>query len=116
MNMKNFFAVAVICIVFLAFQNKVIKVRQGEVFKIILKANHSTGYSWQWENNTDRSIVDSVYMDYVLSSKAITGSGGNEIWEFKAKRKGEQKLIMIYKRPWEKDGIIEKKEILVEVE
>lgn len=100
----------------LSFQSKVIQVRQGEVFKVILKANHSTGYSWQWENKTDTSIVDSVYVDYVLSDKAITGSGGNEIWEFRAKKKGEQKLIMIYKRPWEKEGTFEKKEILVRVE
>ena len=114
--MKKFVAIAMICICFLAFQSRMIKVRKGEVFKVILKANHSTGYSWQWENKTDTSIVDSVYMDYVLSDKVTTGAGGNEIWEFRAKKKGQQKLIMIYKRPWEKDGVIEKKEILVEVE
>ena len=114
--MKKYVTLALICICTLSFQSRIIKVRQGEIFKVILKANHSTGYSWQWENKTNKSIVDSVYMDYVLSDKAITGSGGNEIWEFKAKRKGEQKLIMVFKRPWEKDGIIEKKEILVEVE
>ena len=114
--MKKYVTLALICICTLSFQSRIIKVRQGEIFKVILKANHSTGYSWQWENKTNKSIVDSVYMDYVLSDKAITGSGGNEIWEFKAKRKGEQKLIMVYERPWEKDGIIEKKEILVEVE
>jgi len=51
-----------------------------------------------------------------LSDKAITGAGGNEIWEFKAKTKGEQKLIMVYKRPWEKKGTFEKKEIFIKVE
>lgn len=91
-------------------------VRQGEVFKVILKANHSTGYSWQWDNKTDHSVIDSVYADYVLSDKMMTGAGGNEIWEFRAKRKGEQKLIMIYKRPWEKNGDSEKREILIKVE
>lgn len=100
----------------MSFQNRIIKVRQGEVFKVILKANHSTGYSWQWDNKSAESIVDSVYMDYVLSDKAITGAGGNEIWEFKAKKKGEQKLIMLYKRPWEKDGVAEKREVLIKVE
>jgi inhibitor of cysteine peptidase len=114
--MKQFVVLAMICICFLSFQSRIIKVRQGEVFRVILKANHSTGFSWQWENKTNKSIVDSVYMDYVLSDKAITGAGGNEIWEFKAKRKGEQKLIMVYKRPWEKEGSFEKEEILVRVE
>ncbi len=114
--MKQFVVLAMICVCFLSFQNRIIKVRQGEVFRVILKANHSTGFSWQWENNSNKSIVDSVYMDYVLSDKAITGAGGNEIWEFKAKKKGEQKLIMVYKRPWEKEGSFEKEEILVRVE
>jgi len=114
--MKQFVVLAMICICFLSFQSRIIKVRQGEVFRVILKANHSTGFSWQWENKSNKSIVDSVYMDYVLSDKAITGAGGNEIWEFKAKRKGEQKLIMVYKRPWEKEGSFEKEEILVRVE
>jgi inhibitor of cysteine peptidase len=114
--MKQFVVLALICVCFLSFQSRIIKVRQGEVFRVILKANHSTGFSWQWENKTNKSIVDSVYMDYVLSDKAITGAGGNEIWEFKAKRKGEQKLIMVYKRPWEKEGSFEKEEILVRVE
>ena len=114
--MKKFVVLAMISGCLLSFQTRVIKVRKGEVFKVILKANHSTGFSWQWENKTDKSIVDSVYMDYVLSDKAITGAGGNEIWEFKAKTKGEQKLIMVYKRPWEKKGTFEKKEIFIKVE
>jgi inhibitor of cysteine peptidase len=114
--MKKFVALVMIFVCFLSFQSRVIKVRQGEVFKVILKANHSTGFSWQWENKTNNSIVDSVFMDYVLAERAITGAGGNEIWEFKAKKKGEQKLIMVYKRPWEKEGAFEKKEILVRVE
>lgn len=114
--MKQFVVLAMICVCFLSFQSRIIKARQGEVFRVILKANHSTGFSWQWENKTNKSIVDSVYMDYVLSDKAITGAGGNEIWEFKAKRKGEQKLIMVYKRPWEKEGSFEREEILVRVE
>ena len=116
LRMIKYVVLTMIYVCFLSFQSRVINARQGEVFKVILKANHSTGYSWQWENKTNKSIVDSVYMDYVLSKKAITGAGGNEIWEFKAKWKGEQKLIMVYKRPWEKEGTFEKKEILVKVE
>ncbi len=114
--MKQFVVLVVICVCLFSFQSRVMKVRQGDVFKVILKANHSTGYSWQWENKPDKSIIDSVYVDYVLSDKTITGAGGNEIWEFKANRKGEQKLIMLYKRPWEKEEANEKREILIKVE
>jgi inhibitor of cysteine peptidase len=113
--MKQIFLLALICVGLLSFQSRM-KVRQGEIFKVVLKANHSTGYSWQWENKTNESIIDSVYMDYVLSDKPLTGAGGNEIWEFRAKRRGDQKLIMEYKRPWEKEGAFEKREIFVRVE
>ena len=92
------------------------KVKQGEVFKVVLKANRSTGYSWHWDSKSPESIIDSVYVDYVLTSKTSVGGGGNEIWEFKAKKKGAQKLIMSYKRPWENKEALEIKEILIEVE
>lgn len=114
--MKQFAVMVITCMCLVSFQTKVMTVRQGEVFKVVLKANHSTGYNWQWEKKTDDSIIDSVYVDYVLSNKMMTGAGGNEIWEFKAKRKGEQKLIMLYKRPWEKNGVSEKREIFIKVE
>ena len=114
--MKRVAVLIVCCITLFAFQNKVMNVRKGEVFKIILKANHSTGYSWQWENKSKNSILDSVYMQYTLSDKAITGSGGNEIWEFKANKKGQEKLIMVYKRPWEEGKGIERREIYIKVE
>lgn len=114
--MKKFSLLTLGLFLLFSFQSRIMKVRQGEVFKVILKSNHSTGYSWQWDNKSNESIIDSVYMDYVLSDKAMIGGGGNEIWEFKAKKKGKQKLIMHYKRPWEKDGTYDKREILIEVE
>lgn len=97
-------------------QVDMIKVRKGEVFKIVLKANHSTGYSWYWEDKPDTSILDSVFVNYVLEMKTVTGGGGNEIWEIRAREKGEQTMTMVYKRPWETGGAIEKKEFIVKVE
>jgi len=44
-----------------------------------------------------------------------TGSGGNEIWEFRAMRKGEQMIKLVYKRPWEKEPPLKTKEIMVKV-
>lgn len=99
------------------YQTKLMKVRKGEVFKVVLNANHSTGYRWHWENKPEKNtIIDSVHTDYILENKALTGGGGKEIWEFKAKRKGDQKLILVYKRSWEKKPPIETKEIQVRVE
>jgi len=113
--MKYRILVACTCIILLSFQSSVMSVRTGEVFKVILKSNRSTGYSWHWENKSEAKIIDSIYVDYVLKDKAITGSGGNEIWEFRAKRKGEQELIMVYKRPWKDSDGDQRKTFLVKV-
>ena len=109
-----------IFIVFLAvalmsFQQRNMSVKSGEFFNIILESNRSTGYGWYWENKPDKSILDSINVDYVLKSKMQTGSGGNEIWEFRAMRKGEQMIKLVYKRPWENEAPLKTKEILVRI-
>jgi len=90
-------------------------VNQGASFKIVLESNHSTGYGWYWENKPDKSIIDSIDVDYVLNSKALIGSGGREIWEFKAKEKGEQMIRLVYKRPWESGTPKDSTDILIKV-
>ena len=97
------------------FQDEVMKVRKGEVFKIVLKSNRSTGYSWHWKDRPVRSIIDSVYVNYSLDKKMMTGAGGYEIWEFKAREEGEQRITMVYKRPWE-DEVAEQKKVLIIVD
>lgn len=98
-----------------AFQNRNMTVIQGASFKIVLESNHSTGYGWYWENKPEKSIIDSIYADYVLHSKMLIGSGGKEIWEFKAKKKGEQMIRLVYKRPWESETPKASKDILIRV-
>lgn len=114
--MKAVLLVVFVFFLLLSAQGNKMKVKQGEVFKVVLKANHSTGYSWHWDSKSPESIIDSVYVDYVLTNKTSVGGGGNEIWEFKAKKKGTQKLMMSYKRPWESKEDDEVKVILIEVE
>ena len=114
--MKRILVLTISCLSLLSFQSSVMKVRTGEVFKVVLKSNQSTGYSWHWENQSKESILDSVYVDYVLKDRAITGAGGNEIWEFRAKRKGKQEVIMVYKKPWEEAGKADRKVFLIHAE
>jgi len=113
--MKHKLLVAFVSMILLSFQSSVMNVRTGEIFKVILKSNRSTGYTWSWENKSEVNIIDSVYVDYVLKDRAITGGGGNEIWEFRAKLRGEQELIMVYKRPWENSEEDQRKSIVVKV-
>ena len=99
-----------------SFQSSVMRVRTGEVFKVILKSNRSTGYMWHWENKNEAKSIDSIYVDYALKDRAITGAGGNEIWEFRANRKGKQDIIMVYKRPWEATSETDRKTFVIHAE
>ncbi|MGI9531944.1 protease inhibitor I42 family protein [Lutimonas sp.] len=114
--MKHMVILSICSLLLLSFQSSVVNVRTGEVFKVVLASNQSTGYSWQWENKSEENLLDSVYVDYVLKDKAITGAGGNEIWEFMAKRKGKQEVIMVYKRPWEKTTEADRKVFLIHID
>lgn len=113
--MKYLIILVLLSINFLSFQQGKLNVKSGEIFKIVLESNRSTGYGWYWENKPEKSIIDSIYVDYVLKSKMQTGAGGNEMWEFRARRKGDQMIKMVYKRPWENEPPIKIKEILVKV-
>lgn len=117
MYVKKLWFIPLLYLMISSYQTKIMKARKGEVFRVVLNANHSTGYRWYWENKPDKnSIIDSVHTDYILQNKGLTGGGGQEIWEFKANRRGDQKLILTYKRAWEKKPPIETKEIQVRVE
>ena len=112
---KNVMLFVLLWFVFSGFQTGNMIVKQGESFKIELESNHSTGYAWHWDNKPEHSIIDSIHVDYVLKSRTLTGSGGNEIWEFKATQQGEQMIRLVYKRPWESEAPKESREILIRV-
>ncbi len=80
------------------------RVKIGETFVIRLESNPTTGYSWSLAG-FDANVVEKVSNVYEPKKTAanIVGSGGNEIWTFKAIAKGETKLTFQYVRPWEKD-------------
>lgn len=78
-----------------------IKVKAGQVFKISLDANPSTGYVWQVQNPINQSLLKIVNRTFTPNSKA-PGSPGKEIWEFKGMKKGTVYVMLAYKRSWEK--------------
>lgn len=83
--------------------NMPIHVRVGEEFSIILKSNPSTGFTWQLAEPLDKSILRLVGSEYKARKPALIGSGGEEIWIFKALSKGRAFISMEYNRQWEKD-------------
>ena len=92
-------------------------VNKNETFEISLKSNPTTGYSWKWIKNQSINLVDSVSSTYVpiKVKEGIVGSGGNEIWKFKAKSSGIDTLKFEYQRSWEPNSTVEIKKITVQI-
>ena len=78
-------------------------VREGEVFKVELKANATTGYHWVIVHRDQRNLADSLGDIYAPDKKQVnvTGSGGTQTFKFKAVSKGIDTLKFVYVRPWE---------------
>ena len=86
----------------------------GDTFVIRLEANHTTGYSWSLVDSTPGIVqkVSDVYEPYNTTGN-IVGSGGTEIWTFKAIAKGTVTLTFDYVRPWETNVAPIKEQIYV---
>jgi inhibitor of cysteine peptidase len=80
-----------------------LKLKVGDTFVIKLESNPTTGYSWSLAESDSKVVkqVSSVY-EPEKTAPNIVGSGGTEVWTFKAFAKGETKLTFNYARPWEK--------------
>jgi len=76
----------------------------GENAVITLDANHTTGYSWQLAKPVDKDMLEFVESKYEPSETGLIGSGGKEVWTFKALQSGETKVSFKYTRPWETEA------------
>jgi len=80
-----------------------IEVTIGQEFFIELEANATTGYQWQLTKPLNSSIIELLSTEYRVSENALAGSGGKEIWKFRAIDQGKTIISMKYIRSWEKD-------------
>ena len=69
-----------------------ILVNAGETFFIVVESNPSTGY--HWEIVGDLNGVELVSREYTAAEPVIPGSGGVEVWIFKAISSGETQLTL----------------------
>ncbi|NHZ86790.1 MAG: hypothetical protein GWP19_13100 [Planctomycetia bacterium] len=85
-------------------QEEKYSLKKGDIVKVILNANPTTGYKWQIENidTLKIKIVEETYTANKVQSD-IVGSGGNKIYLFKAISKGNTFIEFEYSRPFEKD-------------
>jgi len=79
-----------------------ISLRAGQTLALKLESNASTGYSWALESPPPAGLAQVGESAYSADAYAegIVGSGGTEIWRFKAVAAGDYALQMVYRRPW----------------
>ena len=73
-----------------------IEVAAGELLKIVLPANPTTGYSWQAE--ADATHLALVSQAFEPSGPGV-GAGGQEAFQFRALQPGSTDLRFHYSRP-----------------
>jgi inhibitor of cysteine peptidase len=70
--------------------------------QISLGSNPSTGYSWEIESALD-GILQQIGEPVFMPDTNLPGSGGTEVFTFRAIAAGELSLRLIYHRTWEEN-------------
>ena len=73
---------------------KQLEAAAGKEFKIILDSNPTTGYHWEVVGDLDKNVVEFVSKNYKADGLQVTGSGGKDVWVFKAVAAGETTITL----------------------
>lgn len=76
-----------------------IEVNAGEEFTIVIESNPTTGYHWEIIGELDN--IEFVSREYRADEPVLTGSGGVDVWTFKAIATGEARITLGYYPPYE---------------
>ena len=93
-----------------------IEVQAGEMIHIVVDSNPSTGYHWEIIGPLDDAHLEFVSREYVGSEPALPGSGGVEVWTFKAVAPGESILVLGNYPPSESESYEEEVRFSIVVE
>ena len=80
-----------------------IELKKGDVLVITLKANPTTGYTWDVLEPLDEQVMQQVGEIEFKPESNLMGAGGVQIIQFKIVNAGQTALKLVYHRPWEKD-------------
>ena len=81
--------------------NQLVRVAAGEQFAIALAGNPSTGYTWQ--AGVDPRHLELLSQRFEAAGEGV-GSGGQEVFEFRALTTGETGIACEYRRPWDREA------------
>lgn len=74
--------------------------RIGDLARIELDSNATTGYTWVAEENEYVTLVSS---EYESPDTMMVGAPGTQVLTFLAVKEGSTALVLEYARPWETD-------------
>ncbi|MDP8298876.1 MAG: protease inhibitor I42 family protein [Candidatus Tantalella remota] len=83
--------------------NRMTDINRGQLLKIELEANATTGYIWELSDSVNKGVLNRVgKYRYIRKSRRI-GSSGIQLFRFRGTKKGQARLVFEYRRPWEKE-------------
>jgi inhibitor of cysteine peptidase len=83
-------------------QSRSIDAHIGDVIKITLPSNATSGFRWALANISDNTVLSQEGdSEYVLPESTALGAGGQEIWSFKALKRGTTTVSLAYSQAWE---------------
>lgn len=78
---------------------QLLTVAPAETFDIVVPSNPSTGYSWSIIPEPDENIVQLVGQNFLAEQPLAIGSGGVDVWTFRAVNAGETTIALGYYSP-----------------
>ena len=84
---------------------KNIFLKQGDTMVVTLDGNVTTGYTWETtqDSSKDISILKQVGTVEQTPNSNKMGAPGQVVLKFQAVKTGQEKLTLVYHRPFEKD-------------
>ena len=100
-----------------ADNGKNIEVHTGDIIRITLESNITTGYSWENADKVDKDILALDTNDYVSdpNPEELDGVGGNTVIVYRALKSGKAKIDLVYLQSWEPSEFDTKFSVTVEV-
>ena len=85
--------------------SQMLDVQAGETFEVKLGSNPTTGFQWSEEAQiSDTAITIQEGHEFIgpeSEPPPPPGTPGQEVWTFKALKKGSSTIYLEYSRPWE---------------
>lgn len=89
-------------------QNQIVRAAVGNLVRISLESNPSTGYNWELRD-FDYGVAEFHSSDLVArqtDGNVLFGAPGDTVITIQAVKPGTQDITLVYRRPWETPGQI----------